>query len=65
MLIDAYLGLPESVPPLFWTVDAGYETDIQALGRDRIKIINDSLQGYDSMGEEGADQLASLSLKIT
>ncbi|MFT5774034.1 MAG: hypothetical protein ACI9UV_001170 [Algoriphagus sp.] len=65
MLIDAYMGLPESVPPLFWTVDAGYETERQALGRDRIKIINDYLQGYDSIDEVEADQLASLSMKIT
>jgi hypothetical protein len=65
MLIDAYMDLPESVPPLFWIVDAGYETQRQVLGRDRIKIINEYLQGYDSMDEVEADQLTSLSLKIT
>jgi len=62
MLIDAYMDLPESVSASFWTVYADYEAERQALGRDRIKIINDYLEGYESMGEEEADQLAVRSL---
>jgi hypothetical protein len=62
-LIDGYMDLPESVSSAFWNVYADYETERQALGRDRIKIINDYLEGYDCMGEEGADLLASLKLK--
>jgi hypothetical protein len=63
MLIDAYMDLQESVAPSFWTVYAAYESERQSLGRDRIKIINDYLEGYESMGEEEADLLASLTLK--
>jgi len=63
MLIDAYMDLPESVSSSFWTVYAAYETERQALGRERIMLINDYLEGYESMGEIEADDLATRSLK--
>jgi hypothetical protein len=63
MLIEAYLDLPESVASTFWNVYADYETERQTLGRERIKLINDYLEGYETMGEMEADQLASKSLK--
>ena len=63
LLIDAYMDLPESVSQSFWNVYQEYESERQVIGRERIKIINDYLEGYDSMGEEEADLLASNSLK--
>lgn len=62
-LIDAYMDLPESVSSTFWNVYANYEMERQALGRDRIMLINDYLEGYESMGEIEANDLATRSLK--
>lgn len=58
MLVDAYMDLPESVAPGFWTVYQEYETDRQLISRERMKIINDYLNGFESIGEEEADNLA-------
>ncbi len=63
MLIDAYMDLPESTSAAFWTVYADYEMERQEIGRVRIKLINDYLEGYESMGEMEADELATKSLQ--
>lgn len=63
MLIDAYMDLPESVSPAFWAVYEEYEMERQSIGADRIKLINDYLEDYDSMGELEADNIATGILK--
>lgn len=62
-IIEGYMDLPESVSPAFWTIYQAYEENRAELARERIKIINDFLTEYDSMGEEEASELAKRTLK--
>lgn len=63
MIVDAFMDLPESVSPGFWSVYVQYENERQILSRERITLINDYLEGYDNMSEDFASMLATKSLK--
>jgi len=63
IIVEAFMGLPETMAPAFWTVYEEYETARLDLGRERIKIINDYLETYSQLGEAEADALAIRSLK--
>ncbi len=63
MIVEAFMDLPETMAPAFWTVYDEYETARLELGRERIKIINDYLETYSQLGEAEADALANRSLK--
>lgn len=63
MIVEAFMGLPETMSPAFWTVYDEYEIARLELGRERIKIINDYLETYSQLGEAEADALANRSLK--
>lgn len=63
LIVEAFMDLPESVSPGFWSTYAEYEAERQEISRERIKLINDYLEGYDNMGEELANMLATKSLK--
>lgn len=63
MIVDAYMDLPENVSPGFWNIYEAYEAERQALSRDRIKLINDYLNEYESIGNEQAENFAIRSLK--
>ncbi|EAZ79752.1 hypothetical protein [Algoriphagus machipongonensis] len=63
MLVDAYMDLPDAVAPSFWTIYQEYEAKRKMLSRERMKIINDYLEEYDSIGEIEADDLAKRTLK--
>ena len=63
MIVEAFMDLPESVAPSFWSVYEEYESERQALSRERIKLINDYLENYDNIDEELATSLATSSLK--
>jgi len=63
MLVDAYMDLPESVAPGFWSVYQTYEEERKLISRERLKIINDYLEEFDSIGEVEADALAKRSIK--
>ncbi|KPQ13137.1 MAG: hypothetical protein HLUCCX10_13940 [Algoriphagus marincola HL-49] len=62
-LVDAVMDLPESVAPLFWTVYQEYEAERQLLSRERLLIINNYLENYDSITDELANTLANGILK--
>ncbi len=62
MLVDAYMDLPESVAPGFWTVYQTYEEERKLISRERMKIINDYLEQFETLGEEQADDLAKRSV---
>ncbi|MBB6327696.1 Spy/CpxP family protein refolding chaperone [Algoriphagus iocasae] len=63
MLVDAYMDLPESVAQGFWTVYQEYEDARKELSRERMKIINDYLNEFESIGEAEADDLAKRTIK--
>ncbi len=63
MLVDAYMDLPESVAQGFWTIYQEYEDARKSLSRERMKIINDYLNEFDSIGEAEADDLAKRTIK--
>ncbi|MHA7129334.1 hypothetical protein [Algoriphagus namhaensis] len=63
MIVDAYMDLPESVSPGFWTVYQAYEKERQILSRERFKLIDRYITAYDQIGNDEADELASASLK--
>lgn len=63
MLVDAYMELPESVAPGFWSIYQTYEEERKLNARERIKIINDYLEQFEALNEEQADNLAKRTLK--
>lgn len=63
MIVEAYMDLPESVASAFWTIYQAYETERKAISRDRIKIIDEYLNKYNSLGEYEADDLAKRTIK--
>ncbi|MEP1086910.1 hypothetical protein [Algoriphagus sp.] len=63
MIIDGYMDLPESVAPGFWTIYQAYEDNRQELSRERLKIINDFLIEFETIGNDEADELAKRTLK--
>ncbi|MBN7817624.1 hypothetical protein [Algoriphagus pacificus] len=62
MLVEAYMDLPEAVAPGFWTIYQAYESERQALSRERMKIINDYLDEYQTLNNDQADLLAKRTL---
>ncbi|UZD23000.1 hypothetical protein [Algoriphagus halophytocola] len=62
MIVEGYMDLSESLAPGFWTIYQAYEEERQIISRERIKIINDFLEGYDNLGEEAADEIAKRTL---
>ncbi|MBN3518633.1 hypothetical protein JYB62_01360 [Algoriphagus lutimaris] len=63
MIVEAYMDLPESIASAFWIVYQEYEFERKKISRDRIKIIDDYLNSYNSLGEYEADDLAKRSIK--
>ncbi|SIN81764.1 hypothetical protein [Algoriphagus halophilus] len=63
MIVESYMDLPESIAPVFWTVYQAYELERKAIARDRIKIIDEYLNKYSSLGEYEADDLAKRTIK--
>ncbi|WP_200976034.1 hypothetical protein [Echinicola sp. 20G] len=64
-LIDAYMDLPESVSPSFWTIYQAYEEDRKAIARERIMLMEEYLEKYEALDEETADDLAKRTLQNT
>ena len=63
MIVESYMDLPESIAPGFWTIYQAYELERKAIARDRIKIIDEYLNKYSSLGEYEADDLAKRTIK--
>lgn len=63
MIVESYMDLPESIAPGFWTIYQAYELERKAISRDRIKIIDEYLNKYSSLGEYEADDLAKRTIK--
>ncbi|WP_373399244.1 hypothetical protein V8V91_05770 [Algoriphagus halophilus] len=63
MIVESYMDLPESIAPSFWTIYQAYELERKAISRDRIKIIDEYLNKYNSLGEYDADDLARRTIK--
>lgn len=62
-VVEAFMDLPESVSPGFWTVYQAYEKERQIIARERIKLINEYLENFETLGDEEAESLAKRSLK--
>ncbi|WP_296698157.1 hypothetical protein, partial [Algoriphagus sp.] len=58
MLVDAYMDLPDAIAPGFWTVYQAYEEERKSISRERMIIINDYLENFETIGEDEADDLA-------
>lgn len=63
MLVDAYMDLPESIAPGFWTIYQAYEEERKLISRERLKIINEYLEKFETLNEEQADNLAKRTIK--
>ncbi|MEN2281195.1 hypothetical protein AAGF08_03590 [Algoriphagus sp. SE2] len=63
MLVEAYMDLPESIAPGFWSVYQSYEENRKLISRERLKIINEYLEKFETLNEEQADDLAKRTIK--
>ena len=63
MIVQEVLQLSDTKAVAFWPIYEAYETERRALSRERIKIINDYMEGYSNIGETEADNLALRTLK--
>lgn len=56
-LIAAYMTIPEAKSAGFWSMYDKYETERKALGRKRIKLIEDYANAYETMTDAKATKL--------
>lgn len=62
-LIDLVMGLSDTEKKAFQPVYDAYESERKALGREKIRIINDYAANYENLTEEKADELTKANLK--
>lgn len=56
-LINEYMKLTEPKAAAFWTLYDEYEVERKALGREKIRLIEDYANNYKSLTNEKADEL--------
>lgn len=61
--VQEYMGLSEEMSAAFWPVYDAYENERRALSAERIKIINDYLERYETLTEADATELVSRTLR--
>ena len=62
-LVDLVMGLSDTEKKAFQPVYDAYESERKALGREKIRIINDYAANYENLTEEKADELTKANLK--
>ena len=56
-LVQAYMTIPEAKKAGFWTMYDEYEESRKKLGRERIAVIQDYANAYDSLNDKKASDL--------
>ncbi len=62
-LAQAYMTIPESQAPAFWSVYDAFETERKALGKTKVDIINEYAANFANLSDEAADKIAKAGLK--
>ncbi|WP_194976548.1 hypothetical protein [Aquiflexum lacus] len=63
-LVRQYMDLPDSRSQAFWSIYQQYEEERRSIARERLKIINDYLENYETLDEVMLDELAKRRLKV-
>jgi hypothetical protein len=63
-LVDQAMGLEAAQKSQFWTIYNGYQTELNAIGDQRVANIKKYADNFDKMTDEIADQLAVKMLDI-
>jgi len=64
-LIQAYMTIPETQQPAFWSEYDKYETERKKLGAQRAALIEDYANNYATLDDKKATQLMDTKLKWT
>ncbi|NVJ85267.1 MAG: hypothetical protein HWE15_03130 [Algoriphagus sp.] len=62
-IVDEVMDLPESIKSGFWSIYQQYEAERQLLARERLLVIDEYLNSYESLDNEIANSLATRILK--
>ncbi|GGZ27916.1 hypothetical protein GCM10007049_20980 [Echinicola pacifica] len=57
-LIEKYMNLSETEAPAFWVVYQNYESERQAIAKERIMLASRYVENYDQLGDDEMDGLA-------
>jgi Spy/CpxP family protein refolding chaperone len=63
-LVRQYMDLPDSRSQAFWNIYQQYEEERRSIARERLKIINEYLENYETLDEAKLDNLAKRRLKV-
>jgi hypothetical protein len=56
-LVAAYMSIPESKKTAFWKMYDEYETSRKTLGKQKIKLIEEYINGYESLDDAKSTRL--------
>lgn len=62
-LVNTAMKLQEPQAAAFWKVYDAYEAERKTLGAERLQLINDYVNNYETLTEQKADELAKAILK--
>jgi hypothetical protein len=62
-LVGAYMKMEGAQSDAFWKLYDEYEVERKALGREKVRIINDYAANYSSLTDEKADELSKAAMK--
>lgn len=63
-LVEQYMELSESDAQAFWPVYQKYEDERRAITRERLKLVNDYLEKFESISETELDAMVKRRLKV-
>jgi hypothetical protein len=62
-LVGAYMSLSETQATAFWKTYDAYEVERKALGREKVRLIEDYAANFETMTDVKADEIVKGSLK--
>ena len=63
-MVEQYMDLSEQDAQAFWPVFQKYEDERRAITRERLKLINDYLEKFESISETELDAMVKRRLKV-
>jgi hypothetical protein len=64
-LVKAYMKIPVEQDAAFWSLYDKYEEERRALGREKVSLIEEYAQSYETLDDKKAADLMNKKLKIT
>ena len=63
-IVENFINPSDEISAAFWTAYIEYETERQSLGKQRIELITDYAEQYESLTNEQADELVLKALSL-